>query len=265
MTRPIRTLTLTALAVLALAGFPGPAAGQVPADSASASMETRPSTHGPDRARLLLSSSAQPLQRGEGYVAGHLVIFPLMAYGVTDWLTVAGGGSLFPGLMGGAFYVAPRLTLFSRTGLDLAIGSVMLLLEGEGVISTLYKEKGGGTFGALYGVGTFSGSHHAVTAGAGWGYEIPNSRINATGGSHVDLRSQPVMLLALQSRLIQPFEILTENWLGSRNGNVNGLLTGGVRSLGRAGSTDLALGMRVRRGKVECCIPIVNFALYFGR
>lgn len=248
MTRPIRTLTLTALAVLALAGFPGPAAGQVPADSASASMETRPSTHGPDRARLLLSSSAQPLQRGEGYVAGHLLLFPVLAFGVTDALTVAGGGSLVPGLIGKMVYLAPKLTVASLTGLDLAIASITMLAPPDGLL------------GAAYAMGTVGGSGHSVTAGAGWGYRT----VQGLYGSRLD--QAPLALLALQSHVIGPFEMLTENWLNYHDGKVNGLLTGGVRILGRAGSGDLALAMwKVERGRVECCLPIVNFTVYFGR
>ena len=48
--------------------------------------------------RLLFSTTGRPLRKGEGYFSDHYVVFPGVAYGLTDNISVAGGLSVVPGL-----------------------------------------------------------------------------------------------------------------------------------------------------------------------
>ncbi len=48
--------------------------------------------------RLLFSPTGRPLGKGQGYFSDHYVVFPSVAYGLTDNLSIGAGMSVVPGM-----------------------------------------------------------------------------------------------------------------------------------------------------------------------
>lgn len=200
----------------------------------------------PNRSRHFFTSTARPLDRGTGYLASYMLFFPFVAYGVTDRFSIAGGTPVFPGIIGEVFYLAPKLTVLSRPGVDLAVGTLAFFAT---------REVTDGSVGLLYGVGTFGTPDRAVSVGAGWAFLL--------SGEETSISNDPVIMLAGETRVGEHVKLMTENWLVPTSG-ASGILTGGVRLFGGRISGDLGLGLGVDDSDVACCIPVVNFVYNFG-
>jgi hypothetical protein len=202
----------------------------------------------PNRTRLFFAPTARPLDRGEGYVASYMLFFPFMGYGVTDRFTMAGGTPIFPGIIGEVFYLAPKVTVASRPGTDLAVGALAFFAT---------QELDEGSVGILYGSGTFGNVQRAFTAGVGWGFELG-------GGDGSSISNDPVFMLGGEVRTGENTKLLTENWfyIGDDTG---GIVTGGIRFFGERLSADLGLGLALDSRDVWCCLPLVNFVYTWGR
>jgi len=199
----------------------------------------------PTRSRLLFAPSARPMLRGEAYVANYMLFFPFVAYGLSDRFSIAGGTPLFPEIIGEVFYLAPKYTLVSGPGMDVAVGTLALFLT---------RELDRGSFGIVYGVGTFGDADRALTAGAGWGFRL--------SGDDAFVSDEPVLVLGGETRTGARTKLLSEGWFVLGNG-ASGVLSGGVRFFGDRLSGDLGLGVLIDDG-VECCAPVLNFVFGFG-
>ena len=76
----------------------------------------------PNYSRLLFSPTGRPLKKGDGYFSDYELLFPGVAVGLTDNLSIAGGVSLIPGLGldEQVLYVSPKLGVESlRSGLGI--------------------------------------------------------------------------------------------------------------------------------------------------
>lgn len=201
----------------------------------------------PNATRLFFSSTARPLEKGEGYVSSYFLFFPMVAYGVTDRITIAGGTPILPGLIGEMWYFAPKVTLLNREKLSLAVGALGFWFTDASI---------GESVGIAYTSATYGSRDRALTLGAGWGY------ISDAGAT--DFSSRPVFMLGGETRTSSSVKLITENWLAISDGNVSGLVSGGVRFIGPRLSADLGLGGAVGESG-GCCIPMVNFVWSFGR
>jgi hypothetical protein len=198
----------------------------------------------PNHTRLLFTPTARALGRGEGYVSSFMLFFPFVAVGVTDRFTIAGGTPLLPGAMGEVIYLAPKLTVLSQPGIDLAVGIASVI----GL-----RQDAGESVGVLYGAGTFGDRDNAFTAGAGWGYEWGRN-----GG---DMSDHPALMLGAETRVGRSLKLVSENWVfgGARAG----MLSGGLRFIGENLTADLGLGLLLFDGEAACCLPLVNFVYNF--
>jgi hypothetical protein len=201
----------------------------------------------PNHTRLLFSSTGRSLGAGQGYVAAYFLFFPMVAYGVTDRLTIAGGTPVIPGAMGEVFYLAPKFTVSQRERSSVSVGALAFALP---------KSSDEGTFGIAYGVGTFGTRDHALTAGAGWGFRW--------GGGESSVENAPVLVLGGETRVGRRVKLLTENWIFTSGAGGFTLLSGAVRFIGDRLSADLGLIGAAEQG-VGCCLPMVNFVWNFGR
>lgn len=201
----------------------------------------------PNRTRLFFAPTGRPLDRGEGYLASYMLFFPFVGYGVTDHFTMAGGTPILPGIIGETFYLAPKLTLVSRPGVDLAAGTIAFFAT---------EEIDEGSVGVVYGTGTFGDVERSLTAAVGWGF--------ALGGDNSSLSNDPVFMVGGEFRMGESTKLLTENWLAPGDGGADGILTGGVRFFGERLSADLGIGLGMADGGVECCLPLVNFVYVWG-
>ncbi len=196
----------------------------------------------PNLTRLLFTSTARPLPKGEGYLSSFMLFFPFAAYGVTDRFTIAGGTPIVPEAIGRVLYFAPKYTVLQRPKADYAIGMLGFIVP---------ESIEGGSAGIVYGVGTWGTPDRAITAGAGWGY--------FTDWSDANLSSNPVLVLGGEQRISRRVKLVTENWIPLSASSV--LATAGVRFIGERISADLGLG---GFGEAGCCLPLVNFVYNFG-
>lgn len=195
--------------------------------------------------RLFFTSTGRPLPKGEGYVSSFWLFFPFVGYGVTDWLTIAGGTPIVPGLFGEAFYIAPKITVYNRGKLAISGGTLSFF------VTDAIDE---GNAGILYGVGTYGSSDNAITLGAGWFY--------AQTDGYSDTSNEPVFMIGGERRISPRVKLVTENWLAVNPG-VSGLISGGFRFIGDRLSADL--GFAGMTGvEAACCLPIINFVWSFG-
>ncbi len=200
----------------------------------------------PNATRLFFSSTARPLAKGEGYVSSYFLFFPMVAYGVTDRITLAAGTPILPGLMGRMWYFAPKVTLVNHEKLSVAVGALGVWIP---------EIADGSSVGIGYVSSTYGTRDRAVTVGAGWGY--------FSDGGTTDFSSRPVFVLGGERRVSASIKLITENWLAFNSGSVGGIASGGVRFIGSRLSSDLGLGAAVG-ATGGCCFPMVNFVYSFG-
>jgi hypothetical protein len=193
--------------------------------------------------RLFFSPTGRSLPKGEGYVSAYFFFLPFVAYGVTDWLTLAGGTPILPGAFGEIFYVAPKVRLLERGKTSVSAGALSFL-------ATRAVDKG--SAGILYGVGTYGSRDNAITVGAGWFYAETDGYANTS--------DEPVLMIGGERRISRRVKLVTENWLSIDPG-VNGLISGGFRFLGERLSADLGFAGVMGEG---CCVPLINFSWSFG-
>ena len=109
----------------------------------------------PNRTRLFFAPTARSLKTGSGYFSVYEIFFPMLSVGVTDFFTLSGGMSLFPGAEQQLLYVAPKVRFIEADNFSLA-GGVLYMSAFEEV-----------DFGIFYGVTTYGPPAASFTAGLG--------------------------------------------------------------------------------------------------
>jgi hypothetical protein len=200
-------------------------------------------TEDPNRTRLLvLAPTGRTLDQGEGYISSFWVFLPFVSYGITDRITLSGGTPLLPEVIGRVVYLAPKVGVYSRPGLDLAVGSLAFFAT---------EEVDEGSVGLLYGVGTFGGPDRSISAGAGWAFAF------GSGDSWVG--DEPVLLLGGEYRVRRNLKLITENYLVPGG---EGILSGGIRFFGERLSVDF--GVAAVTESTSTWLPVLNFIYNFG-
>lgn len=199
----------------------------------------------PNASRLFFGPTARPVGAGRGYFGVFELVFPYLAYGITENFTIAGGTTVGPTITGDVLYVAPKLSVVHRPDLAIAVGALALALPGD-------TEEG--ISGLLYGVASFGEPDASLTAGYGFPF------YTASGGNvDVDLG---ILMLGGETRMGRQTKLLTENYFFPSEGL--GILTAGIRFFGERLSADAGVGLGVGSGDTFCCIPLVNFVYSFG-
>lgn len=222
----------------------------------------------PNRTRLFFGPTGRSLRQGEGYVGAFELLFPFVAVGITDRVTLAGGTPILTGAMGEVMYLAPKVQLLSTPRAQVSTGVLAFFnLSAERDETDVV--------GIAFGAGTWGSDDRAVTLGAGWGF----------AGS--DVQNRPAFLVGGETRVSSRIKLISENYLISYENEVNdpvttpdpnpqlrarveverlGLLSAGVRFFGDRLAGDLGLGMGIGAGEgVFCCVPLVNVVYNFGR
>jgi hypothetical protein len=169
----------------------------------------------PNRTRLFFAPTGRALKAGQGYFSAYEIFFPFIAVGVTDFLTLAGGVTLFPGATSQLFYFAPKITPLSLEKFDLSAGVLFIKIPNESDWA-----------GITYGVGTYGTEKAALTAGLGFGF---------FGG---DFAEKPVYVLGGEVRMGKGTKFITENWLIP--GSDVQIVSGGIRFFGENLAADFA-------------------------
>ena len=194
----------------------------------------------PNDTRLFFAPTARCLEAGSGYFADYYIFFPMLAYGITDNITIAGGMSLIPGLAipDQLFYFTPKVG-FNMNNSSLAAGILMAGLPGEDEPLV----------GILYGVGTFGNADNNITGGLGYGYV------------DWEFADKPFVMLGGQFRTSRRVSFVSENWIFP--GLADPVLSGGFRLFGQALSVDLALIFPVGASGDWPLIPYIDFVFKF--
>jgi len=168
----------------------------------------------PNQTRLFFAPTARPLKAGEGYFAVYEIFFPMLAVGVTDFLTLSGGISLIPGAEEQMLFVAPKITFLNQDQLSIGGG-------------LLYMSVSDHSFGITYGVLTVGSPSFSATGGIGWGF------------MDGDFSSDPLLVVGLEAQISNVSKLVSENWFfPAGNG---GLLSFGIRFFGRHIAVDFGL------------------------
>ena len=141
--------------------------------------------------RLFITTTAQMMERGQGYYSNRYLFFSMLAYGVTDRFTIGAGGLTLPiPLKDLPFYITPKVGLWNQESLDLALGALIMRVPNDvDSFST----------GILYGVGTFGGPE-GLTAGLGWGF---------VDG---EIENKPAIVLGGKRRWTRRLSVVAESW-----------------------------------------------------
>lgn len=144
----------------------------------------------PNNSRLLLFPTGRPLKKGTGYIAVHEVIFPSLAYGITDFLSIAGGAPFYPLYQSQLFYLSPKLTLINSSRFSFSLGATWANLSSS--LQTI-----------TYGISTIGSEKFSFSLGIG----SLGTRTNYS-----------FFIFGAELHVLKTLKFLTENWLQNENG-----------------------------------------------
>ncbi len=192
----------------------------------------------PNRSRLFFAPTGRALKDGEGYFAAYEIFFPFVAIGITDYVTLAGGMSLIPGIDSQIFYFAPKLTPVSTENFDMSIGLLFLVSPGSGSRSIVYT------------VGTYGNDYASGTLGIGYGFEF-----NSDSGG------ESVLMFGGELRTSESFGLVSENWIFPSGGVF--LFSFGGRFFGEKIAADFGLVTSSEAGGGFPFLPWLGFIYNF--
>lgn len=152
----------------------------------------------PNYSRLLFAPTARPLARGEGTFSDYELVFPGVAFGITDNVSLAGGFSVIPGLGVGeqVFYVAPKIGWNLGDKAAVAVGGFAAMAGGSG----------GESLGIGYALGTFGGRDRSFSIGLG-----------VLGGPDI-ASPTPLLMLGGNVTVARHVALVGETWLALDQG-----------------------------------------------
>jgi len=190
----------------------------------------------PNRTRLFFAPTARSLKAGTGYFSAYEIFFPFIAVGITDYLILSGGMSLFPYTDDQMLYIAPKIKLFSNELLDI----------GGGILYSKFQKN---SFGIAYGVATIGDPFAAFTGGLGWGFE------------NGEFSSSPLLMLGGEIQLSDHVKLISENWFLPNDEDP--VISFGVRFFGASLAADFALIKIPGNGNGFPLFPWLGFAYNF--
>lgn len=199
----------------------------------------------PNYTRLFFAPTARPLKQGDGYFADYYLFFPMIAYGVTDNITIAGGMSIFPTtdfLTYNIFYFTPKIGFELNRTSTLSLGLLLVKLPSFG-------DEDLPTVGIAYGLTTIGSPDASVTAGLGYGFE------------DWDFADKPLWLLGGEGRVSRNISLVTENWFVP--GLDDPIISYGFRFFGGKLSVDLALWNELGDDFFFPGFPYIDFMIKF--
>ncbi len=201
----------------------------------------------PQATRYFFSPNGYGLKRGEGYYQNVWVLWNQVAVGVTDNFSL-GGGMIPLFLFAGTstpVWLTPKLSIpVSRDKFNLGAG---------GLIGTVLGEDNG-SFGILYGIATLGSRDKNVSFGMGYGY---------AGG---DWATSPLFNINGMFRISRQTYLLTENYVVGIEGDLNGVISLGGRSM--IGSVGLDYGLFIPFSPDMdsfIALPWLGFTVPFGK
>lgn len=192
----------------------------------------------PNYTRLFFSPTGRSLKAGKGYFADYQVLFPGVAYGVSDKLTL--GGGIFPFSTGDFFmgWFTPKMGIVETEDYAFAVGLLSIIVTGNNETFNA---------GIVYGVGTLGNPDKAITVGLGYGY------------AESKIADKPMIMIGYEKRIGKRTKFLSENWIFP--GVDDPLFSMGIRWFGEKMALDF--GMFRTAGMDFLGIPWVDFIVNF--
>lgn len=190
----------------------------------------------PNSTRLLFSPTGRTLPAGKGYFSAYEIFFPFLAIGITDFITLAGGMTLFPGAEEQIYYVAPKIRVLHFENLDLSAGVLFCHIDEE-------------DFGIFYGVTSIGTDRASLTLGLGWGF---------VNGETAD---NPVIVLGGELQASKSIKFITENWIPPNSDLA--IISFGIRFFGTHLAADFGLMRPTSEMSGFPFIPWIGFAYNF--
>ncbi len=199
----------------------------------------------PNNTRLYFAPTARNLKKGEGYFADYFFVFPGIAYGITDNITIGGGMSIIPGvdIPDQLFYFTPKIGGEISKDLNVAVGALVATVPDS------FDSDAPTTAGIFYTVGTYGTPDVSVTAGIGYGY---------VGDEFAD---RPMVMVGGEKRLSRRISFVTENWMVPGVDNL--IISYGVRFFSESLSVDLGLVNTLGEDTFFPGIPYIDFVYNF--
>ena len=175
----------------------------------------------PSNTRLFLSPTARPLKAGDVYFADYMIFFPFIGVGITDFLSIGVGRSIFPGENDQTWYLTSKVTPITIDKVSVACG-LLLFNFTQQFLDAL-------ALGTFYGGVTYGNQKASLTAGLSWGF------------AGRDISKNPmIIMVGGDLRISNKIKIITENWFFTEAG-ISPLLSIGIRIFGENLAGDLGL------------------------
>ena len=151
----------------------------------------------PNYSRLLFAPTARPLKKGDGYFADYELLFPGVAYGITDNVSLSGGFSVIPGLglAEQLFYVSPKIGFEMGDSASVAVGGLFAGVGGDD-----FDDGESASIG--FAVGTFGSRKRSLTVGVGLG---------DTSGEFTD--AVPILMAGGTATISRRVAVVGETWM----------------------------------------------------
>lgn len=190
----------------------------------------------PNSTRLLFAPTGRTLPAGKGYFSAYEIFFPFLAVGLTDFITLSGGMTLFPGAEQQVLYIAPKVRVVHVDNFDLSGGVLYRVVQDE-------------TFGILYGVTSIGSARASLTLGLGWGF------VND------ETADSPVIVLGGELQASKSVKLITENWIPP-NSDI-AIISFGIRFFGEHLAADFGLITTTAGQSGFPFVPWIGFAYNF--
>jgi len=203
----------------------------------------------PNYSRLMFGPTGRPLRKGDGYFSDYELLFPGVAVGLTDNLSLAAGMSTIPGagFDEQVFYVSPRLGHRFSDTVSASVGGLYATLR--------YDEGERDSLGILFGVGTFGGAKRSLTVGLGLADALE-------GG----FDPTPILMVGGTVTLNRHVALVSENWfvLGRDVDLGEQPLGAAVRFFGSRVSADVGLAFAASTLGEGGYVPWMSVSYHFG-
>lgn len=174
----------------------------------------------PNKTRLFFAPTGKSLKAGTGYFSVNELLFPILAFGITDYLSLAGGMTIIPGagVSDQLYYLNGKARVLHLEEFDLSAGILYTNITTEEENLTI-----------IYANSTYGTRDAAVTFSAGLSFSG-----NENSGKY------PVFIIGGELKLSNSAKLLSENWIltSPESGKIFSL---GVRFFGKKVAGDFGL------------------------
>jgi len=173
----------------------------------------------PNKTRLFFAPTGRSLKAGAGYFSVNELLFPMIAYGITDFFSVAGGMTIIPGATDQLFYLNGKARVLNLEEFDLSAGILYTNI-------TSADENG---LTVIYANSTYGTRDAALTLTAG---------LSVSGTENSG--QYPLFIIGGELKLSNSAKLLSENWIltSPESGKIFSL---GVRFFGKKVAGDFGL------------------------